>query len=164
MRKKHDAYEQELNAELNLELGRVELSNLNVKESNARDLRIRSAEELFSECEQAQAQLDHHEQTLDRNSRNIYKLLLEIEQRSARFVLRWLTKELDLKDANSESGYQSFSDRPSSPTRLGSAEFQVAKFRRLATSREHHKSFLKSFFELMVVEDVRRCEQVLASC
>lgn len=50
VRKKHDIYEQELNAELNLELGRVELSNLNVKESNARDLLIRSAEELYMEC------------------------------------------------------------------------------------------------------------------
>lgn len=50
VRKKHDNYEAELNAELNLELSRVELSNLNVRECNARDLKIKAVEELYLEC------------------------------------------------------------------------------------------------------------------
>lgn len=95
VRKKHDSYEQELSAELNLELGRVELSNLDVKESNARDLLVSSAEEMYLECEKAQNQLKYHEETLDKNSRNLYKLLLEIEQRSAKYVLRCINKEME---------------------------------------------------------------------
>lgn len=36
-------------------------------------------------------------------------------------------------------------------------EYFVGRFRKLAASREHQKSFLKSFFEMIVVEDTRRC-------